>query len=68
MAVGWRVQVDVDRCLGTGACEYTAPDIFEVGDDAVTHVIGEPDGADKRVRDAVEECPAAALRLIPPGD
>lgn len=64
----WRVEVDRDRCLGSGACEYTAPHVFAVGDDGVTAVIGPvtgPDGEpDEKVRDAVAECPVAALRLI----
>lgn len=54
--------------MGTGACEYTAPEVFEVGDDSVAKVIGPVDGEDKQVRDAVAECPVAALKLLGPGD
>jgi ferredoxin len=64
MATGWRVEVDRDRCMGTGGCEYTAPHVFAVGDDGVTTVIGPVDGTDEAVLDAVAECPMAALRLL----
>jgi ferredoxin len=60
----WQVEVDRDRCLGTGACVYTAPGVFALGDDAVVRVVGAVDGADDRVRDAVAECPVEALRLV----
>jgi ferredoxin len=66
--MAWRVEVDRDTCMGTGACEYTAPEVFEVGDDSVAKVIGPVDGEDKQVRDAVAECPVAALKLLGPGD
>ena len=62
--MGWRVEVDRETCLGTGACEYTAPHVFAVGDDSVAKVIGPVDGNDEKVRDAVEECPVAALKLL----
>ena len=64
MPQGWRVEVDRNRCMGTGACEYTAPHVFKVGDDAVATVIGPVGGTDEAARDAVAECPMAALRLI----
>lgn len=54
--------------MGTGACEYTAPEVFEVGDDSVAKVIGPVDGEDEKVRDAVAECPVAALKLLGPGE
>jgi ferredoxin len=64
--MGWRVEVDRDTCVGSGSCEYTAPDVFEVGDDGVVQVTGPVNGDDKRVRDAVEECPVGALKLLGP--
>lgn len=67
MAEGWAVEVDRERCMGTGACEYTAPHVFAVGDDSVATVIGPVDGEDEAVRDAVAECPMAALRLVASG-
>ncbi len=60
-----RVEVDRELCMGTGACVYTAPTVFDLGDDAIARVVGEVDGADQRLRDAVAECPMGALRLVP---
>ena len=42
-----RIEVDRERCVGSGTCEMLAPDLFEVGDDGMVAVLRpEPDGAD----------------------
>jgi ferredoxin len=63
MASGWRVEVSRERCMSTGACAFSVPEVFALDDAGISTVIGEVDGSE-RVRDAVEECPAAALRLV----
>ena len=60
----WRVEVDADRCMATGGCVHALPHIFELGADDVVHVIGPVDGDDPLVRETVDECPTAALRLV----
>jgi ferredoxin len=60
-----RVEVDRDRCVGSGTCEALAPDVFEIDDDGVLTVLRpEPaDGELAGVRDAVRQCPTHALSL-----
>ena len=60
----WRVEVDRDRCMGTGACVHAQPGVFAIGDDGTATVIGPVDGDDDLLRDVVDECPTAALRLV----
>ena len=60
-----RVQVDRERCVGSGVCESLAPEVFEVDDDGAL-VVHKPEPADEElddVRDAVQQCPARALAL-----
>lgn len=60
-----RVQVDRERCVGSGVCESLAPEVFEIDDDGVLQVHRDepdPDQLDD-VRDAVQQCPARALAL-----
>jgi ferredoxin len=59
------VQVDLDKCTGHGICESIAEDVFEVTDDGsvVIHGADRPDGDADRMKQAVTQCPAAALRL-----
>jgi ferredoxin len=45
-----------------------APTIFEVGEDGRTHLLREPSDTDlSAVREAIENCPASALSLVPNG-
>lgn len=60
----WQVEVDRDRCMGTGACGYAAPRVFGLGSDGVARIVGAVGGDEELVRDVVAECPAAALRLV----
>lgn len=60
-----RVQVDRERCVGSGVCESLAPEVFEIDDEGVLQVHREEPGDDQLddVRDAVQQCPARALAL-----
>ena len=60
-----RLEVDRDRCVGSGTCEALAPDVFEIDDDGVLTLLRpEPaDGELPEVRDAVQQCPTRALTL-----
>ncbi|RBY86488.1 ferredoxin [Blastococcus sp. TF02A-30] len=60
-----RIEVDRDRCVGSGTCEALAPDVFEVDDDGVLVVHREEPGEEELddVRDAVQACPTRALAL-----
>ena len=59
-----RVEVDRDRCVGSGTCEVLAPAVFEVDDDGVLAVLREPAEDElPDVRDAVQACPTRALAL-----
>ncbi|MYG98888.1 MAG: ferredoxin [Acidimicrobiaceae bacterium] len=60
-----RIVLDVDRCIGSANCEMIAPDVFEVRDDMVCHILVEEPGPDLE-EDAelgVEACPTRALRI-----
>jgi ferredoxin len=58
------VEVDLGKCTGHGICESIDEDVFEVTDEGRV-VIHDSEHADADVlRQAVTQCPAAALRLI----
>ena len=58
-----RIVIDRDRCMGSGNCVYWAVDVFDVGDDSVAVVVGDPDEHRERVRLAAEHCPTHAISL-----
>ncbi len=71
MTAGWRVEVIRERCLSTANCVATAPGFFALDEDGIATVAGQESGgageeSEEAVRNAVAECPAAALRLVAP--
>jgi ferredoxin len=60
-----RVVVNLDLCEANGLCVQNAPEVFELGDDDVLHVVQpEPDEAlRQRVEAAVASCPKIAITL-----
>jgi ferredoxin len=61
-----RVEVDLGKCSGHGICESIADDVFEVQDDGSVLILENerPESDRERIRQAVTQCPAAALRLV----
>jgi ferredoxin len=66
IGVAMRVEVDLDKCVGHGICESIADDVFEVADDGTVVIHGNerPESDRDRMRQAVTQCPAAALRQV----
>ncbi|MBP2477810.1 ferredoxin [Crossiella equi] len=61
-----RVFADRDRCCGAGMCALTAPSVFDQDEDAGRVVVlAEVPGPDAEgpVREAVQLCPAGAIRV-----
>ena len=60
-----RIEVDRERCVGSGTCEALAPEVFEVDDDGVLAVLLPTPTDDQLpdVREAVQACPTRALAL-----
>ena len=60
-----KVVVDLNLCDLHGLCVEAAPDVFEIGDDGVLHVLNEtPDpGLRATVEKAVRECPTGAIAI-----
>lgn len=60
-----RVFVDPDLCEGHSKCEKAAPQVFEVDDDDLSHVLMDPVPEEYRegVEQAVRLCPRAAISM-----
>lgn len=63
------IEVDRERCIGSGMCAMTAPDVFDQSDnDGRVRLLTEspePEAADA-IRLAVTLCPSQALALSEP--
>lgn len=61
-----RVTADRRKCLGTGNCALSAPEIFDQDDDDGTVVLlnsQPPSKLQSAVRRAVQLCPSRAIQL-----
>ncbi|WP_290596215.1 MULTISPECIES: ferredoxin [unclassified Archaeoglobus] len=57
-----RVKVDRYLCVGCGTCEEICPEVFKLGDDGVSKVIGSCDDVDC-CEEAADNCPAGAISI-----
>lgn len=64
MTSGWVVQADREVCIGSGACAFALPEVFDVDDTGAVVLVGPVVAGDERVVGAVEGCPTGALKLI----
>lgn len=57
--------VDEDMCIGDGVCEDLCPDVFQIGDDGLSHVINDDPGEELHgcVRDAEAACPVSCISV-----
>ncbi|HOK52940.1 MAG TPA: ferredoxin [Armatimonadota bacterium] len=55
-----------DGCIGDGICADTCPEVFEIGDDGLAHVIVDevPPEAEERAREAADACPVVVIEII----
>ncbi|MEM9131433.1 MAG: ferredoxin [Actinomycetota bacterium] len=58
------VAVDTDVCVGSGQCEFAAPETFEVGDDGYALVVGDRYLPRALALDLAERCPSQAIKLV----
>ncbi|MDU4861040.1 MAG: ferredoxin [Terrisporobacter othiniensis] len=60
-----KAYVDKDLCIGCGVCPSVCPEVFEMGDDGLSHVIVDavPSGSEDDAKDAEGSCPVDAIKV-----
>lgn len=58
-----KVEVNKDLCIGCGACQAIASEVFEIDDDGLAKVVSDTIKEDLKedVMDAAEGCPTSAI-------
>lgn len=58
-----KAKVNKDSCIGCGACQAIAPNVFEIGDDGLSKTIVSevPEADEEYCKDAIESCPTGAI-------
>ena len=62
---GMRIVADRERCEGHGLCADTAPEVYELDDDAIVVLLHEvvPPELERKAEGGARVCPVAALRV-----
>ena len=60
-----RIVADRERCEGHGLCADTAPEVYELDDDAIVVLLHEsiPPELERKAEGGARVCPVAALRV-----
>ncbi len=57
-----KITIDDSLCTGCGLCASSCPDVFEVGDDNLAHVI--TNACDScNLKEVAEECPVNVISV-----
>ncbi len=58
-----KIYIDEDLCTGCGICEEMCPEVFQVGEDEVSHIISDDECEEHDLREIAEECPSEAITV-----
>jgi ferredoxin len=61
-----QVEIDADKCIGSGACVIACPDVFSQDEGGVVILLepSPPPGVHEKVREAVRACPAEVISVV----
>jgi ferredoxin len=57
------IQIDTDRCMGSGNCMFWAPESFDLSDEGYAVVLDPAATDEERLRIAAQGCPVGAISL-----
>ncbi len=56
--------VKENDCIGCGMCANICPQVFEIGADGLSRVVGNPDDCCDAVAEAAAVCPVNAIEVM----
>jgi ferredoxin len=61
--VALRIEIDKEKCMGSGNCSFWAPGTFDLGDDGIACVIDPGGDPVDKVLLAASGCPTQAIEV-----
>lgn len=58
------LNVDRDRCMGSGQCTFYAPETFDLDDLSIAMVINDQGDDESKIQMAIEVCPTRAIARL----
>jgi ferredoxin len=60
-----RIEIDREKCMGSGNCGFWAPGVFDLDEDGIAYVVDPEGEPEEKIRLAVEGCPTQAISILP---
>lgn len=62
------VEIDRDRCMGSGNCVYEAPGAFDLDEDSISSFVAGSGASEEQIAEAARKCPARAITVRRDGE
>jgi len=59
----WQITINRETCMGSGNCQFWAPNTFDLDDDGVAIVVDEAGDPEEKVVLAARGCPTQAISV-----
>jgi len=62
------IQINAETCMGSGNCQFWAPNVFDIDDDAgIAYVVDAEGDDEEKVVLAARGCPTGAITVVRDG-
>jgi ferredoxin len=58
-----RIEIDREKCMGSGNCGFWAPGVFDLDDDGIAYVVDAEAEPPDKIKLAVDGCPTQAISI-----
>jgi len=58
-----RIEIDPEKCMGSGNCSFWAPATFDLGADGIAYVLDPEGDDDDKILLAAQGCPTQAIAI-----
>lgn len=62
------IKIDREACMGSGNCQFWAPNVFDLDDDGVAVVIDQAGDPRDKIVNAARGCPTQAITVLEAGE
>jgi ferredoxin len=60
---GVRIEIDREKCMGSGNCGFWAPGVFDLDDEGIAIVVDPSAAPEEKILLAAEGCPTQAITV-----
>jgi ferredoxin len=58
-----RIEIDREKCMGSGNCGFWAPGVFDLDDEGIAYVVDVTAAPEDKILLAAEGCPTQAITV-----